>query len=448
MGAENTIVVSLLVKIAVIASAASLLLRFSFAKRMMLRERRSIQQRLELGLLIGGMCACGTLVRLVLKYDAAEIGLEGALVSGLVGGYVSGTLAGGLIALPAFLLGQEWISLPLLIGVGALGGLLRDVAPGPEDIWRFSPFFPFTIWRWVLKAPNRENAFQMTLLLCCIAIEFLRSSLAGAFASRGWLFSLYSPRDDVGSIIVILVYFSTVLSIGITLKVWNNTRNEWMLEQQRRLLVEARLRNLSSQINPHFLFNTLNSVASLIRLDPHEARELVVKLSAILRRLLRQQDAFATLGDERKFINDYLEIEKVRFGDKLHVYEEWDEESLQALVPSMLLQPMVENSIKHGISPKVQGGSIWMRSAVKGGRLQIEVEDDGVGIPDEVMAVVFEAGIGISNVHERLSVLFGNDFQMSIEGRQGGGTRVRVQIPRLDLAGRHALEEAGTTVRA
>ncbi|MEZ5392578.1 MAG: ATP-binding protein [Bryobacterales bacterium] len=92
---------------------------------------------------------------------------------------------------------------------------------------------------------------------------------------------------------------------------------------------------------------------------------------------------------------------------------------------------MVENSIKHGLGPKVSGGSIWLRSAHRGGRLQIEVEDDGVGIPEEVLPIVFQAGIGIGNVHERLSVLFGNDFQMTIENRTGGGTRIRIQIPEL-----------------
>ncbi len=434
MTSDNTILVSLLVKIAVIASMASLLLRWSFAKRMLLRERRAFRQRAELGLLFGVVFSAGTLVRIELNYAAADLGLEGAFVAGLVGGYVTGSITGVLVAAPALLLRGEWIALPLLVGVGALGGLMRDVAPDPDEIWRFSPFFPFTISRWVTRMPSSESAFQMALLVCCIAIEFLRSSLAGRFGGRGWLFSLYMPSDDVGALTVVLVYVATVVCIGVTIKVWDHTRTEWKLEEQQRLLMQARLRNLSSQINPHFLFNTLNSVASLIRINPDSARELVVKLSSILRRLLRQQDAFTPLRDEIRFIGDYLEIEKTRFGPKLQVHEEWSPESLDALVPSMLLQPLVENAIKHGFGPKVDVGSLWLRSAVKGGRLQIEIEDDGVGIPEKVLPVVFQAGIGISNVHERLAVLFANDFQMSIEGRLGGGTRVRVQFPQLDAA--------------
>ena len=432
MGAENTILVQLLVKIAVIASMASIALRWAFAKRMLLRERRTLRQRLELGVFFGVVFASGSLVRLVLGYEAAEVGLEGAFVSGLVGGYVPGLVAGGLISLPAALApAHEWLAIPFLIGIGALGGLLRDMAPGPEEIWRFTPFFPFTISAWVFRVPTAESAFQMLLLFIAIVVEFLRTSLAHAFARREWLYSPYSKADDPGFLAVVMVYLSTLICISVTLKVWNNTRNEWKLEEQQRLLIEARLRNLAAQINPHFLFNTLNTIASLIRVDPPTARELVVKLSTILRRLLRQQDAFATLREEVNFIDDYLEIEQVRFGEKLHVRREFDPETHDSMVPSMLLQPLVENSIKHGLSPKIEGGTIWLRSARSGGRLQIEIEDDGVGVANEVLPTVFQSGIGLSNVHERLSVLFGADFQMTLENRQGGGVRIRVQFPEL-----------------
>ena len=222
-----------------------------------------------------------------------------------------------------------------------------------------------------------------------------------------------------------------MLCVGLTLKVWNNTRNEWKLEEQQRLLMQARLASLTSQINPHFLFNTLNSVASLIRSDRDMARQVLFKLSAILRRLLRKEDAFTPLHEELAFIDDYLSIEVVRFGDKLKIVKEIAADTLHALVPSMLLQPLVENSIKHGLSPKIDGGTIWIRSASRGGRLQIEIEDDGVGIPPELMADVFQRGIGISNVHERLRVLYGNEFHMTIEPRPGGGTHVRIQLPEL-----------------
>ncbi len=433
MPGEKELLISLLVKIAIIASMASLLLRWGFAKRMLLREQRTLRQRLQLGALFGLFFAAGSLVRHVLGYDAAELGLEGAFVTGLVGGYVTGALAGGLVALPAVLISpHELFTLPLMVGVGALGGLLRNIAPGPEDVWRFSPFYPFTLSSWrmpTLRSP--QGAFQMLLFLCCLAIEFIRSSLGHAFTSKNWLFVMHPPAATLNPATVVLVYFSTMLCVGLTLKIWNNTRNEWKLEEQQRLLVEARLASLTSQINPHFLFNTLNSVASLIRSDGDTARLLIFKLSTILRRLLRKQEALAPLRDELAFVDDYLSIEVVRFGDKLKIVKEVAANTTNALIPSMLLQLIVENSIKHGISPKVGGGTIWIRSAVQGSRLQLELEDDGVGIRPETIPDVFRSGIGVSNVYERLEVLFGNEFDMVIEDRPGGGTRVRIQIPEM-----------------
>jgi two-component system LytT family sensor kinase len=434
---------------------ASIVLRWSFAKRLFLREQRTVRQRLELGLVFGAVFAAGTGVRLVLGYDAAEVGLEGAFVSGLVGGYLPGAVAGCLIALPAFLAPhQEWLAMPLLAGVGALGGLLRDFAPGPEEIWRFSPFFPFTIPGWLLariRNPREGDpgairfSFQMVLFFTCLTIEFIHTSLGHTFASRAWLFVSYSPQELLHPVTIMLVYYSTVACVGLTLKVWNNTRIEWKLEEQQRLLMQARLDALSSQINPHFLFNTLNSVASLIRIDQETARQLIFKLSTILRRLLRKQEAFTPLREELSFIDDYLSIEVVRFGDKLRIVKEIDPRTLDTLVPSMLLQPIVENSIKHGLSPKVDGGTIWLRSAIRGGRLQLELEDDGVGIEPEAMPDLFQRGIGVSNVHERLRVLFGNEFLMVIHHRPGGGTQVRIQIPELqDPAAAHEDERSAS----
>ena len=125
------------------------------------------------------------------------------------------------------------------------------------------------------------------------------------------------------------------------------------------------------QINPHFLFNTLNTVSSLIRFDPDMARGVVLKLSNILRRLLRKHETFVPLREELEFIDDYLDIEVIRFGrDKLQIFKEIDEEARESFVPSMLLQPIIENSIKHGIAPRLEGGEIHLRSTLKDGRLR------------------------------------------------------------------------------
>jgi two-component system, LytTR family, sensor kinase len=219
--------------------------------------------------------------------------------------------------------------------------------------------------------------------------------------------------------------------VTLPLKIWNNARNEDKLEAQQRLLNEARLAALTRQINPHFLFNTLNSISSLIRTDPDQARRVIYRLSAILRMLLKKHENLNPLRDELQFIDDYMGIELVRFGEKLKFIKEVESDTLDRLVPSMLLQPIVENSIKHGLSSKVDGGMIRVRSRLEAGRLHLLVEDNGVGIPESKLATLFEQGIGISNVNERLKVLFGNNYRMWIDSKPGVGTQTEIDIPEL-----------------
>ena len=212
------------------------------------------------------------------------------------------------------------------------------------------------------------------------------------------------------------------MCVAMAIKIWNNTRIEMNLEQNQQLLLKARMDALTSQINPHFLFNTLNTVSSLIRFDPDMARGVVLKLSNILRRLLRKHETFVPLREELEFIDDYLDIEVIRFGrDKLQIFKEIDEETLETFVPSMLLQPMVENSIKHGLAPRLEGGQIHLRTRQSNGRLLIEIEDNGMGISPERLAAVYGGGIGISNVHERLRLLYGDQFRMDIRSQEGQG---------------------------
>ena len=216
-------------------------------------------------------------------------------------------------------------------------------------------------------------------------------------------------------------------------------RIQLKLEEQERLLLQARMEALQNQINPHFLFNTLNSVSSLVRLDPNTARELIIKLANILRRLLHSSDAFVPLREELEFIDDYLDIEVVRFGrDKLKVIKELEPASLEVMVPCMLLQPLIENSIKHGLSSKIEGGSVYLRSRLTDSRVVIEVEDDGVGMGSaqflEPPTGLGGSGIGMANVAERLKVLYGETAKLTIDSREGKGTLVRIRLPILSTA--------------
>ena len=243
-----------------------------------------------------------------------------------------------------------------------------------------------------------------------------------------WLFP--SSAGQLGY--MALIVLSSVMSVATAVKIWNNTRIEMNLEQNQQLLLKARMDALTSQINPHFLFNTLNTVSSLIRFDPDMARGVVLKLSNILRRLLRKHETFVPLREELEFIDDYLDIEVIRFGrDKLQIFKEIDEEARESFVPSMLLQPIIENSIKHGIAPRLEGGEIHLRSTLKDGRLLIEIDDNGMGIPPERLVDVYGGGIGISNVHARLRLLYGDQFKMDIRSQEGEGTQIRIEIPEL-----------------
>ena len=157
---------------------------------------------------------------------------------------------------------------------------------------------------------------------------------------------------------------------------------------------------------------------------------MIHKLSNILRRLLRRQESFTALSEELSFIDDYLDIEVVRFGAaKLKIEKEVDQGTLDMQVPSMLLQPIVENSLKHGLSPRLAGGVVRIRSMRLDGRLAIEVEDNGVGMTAEMLAGGPSGGIGLANVQERLKVLYGSDFAFRIVSEPGQGTKVQIELP-------------------
>ena len=182
----------------------------------------------------------------------------------------------------------ELMSMPLFAAVGVLGGLLRDVAPDKEAIWKFSPFPDLTSGA-SAQARLRLPAFS----LLCIWRFCFRNCCAPARAVPAQPGGLRAPAEmdlTLPPWIVVAVYATTLFATVLPIKVWNSNRNERKLEQQQLRLNEARLAALSRQINPHFLFNTLNSVTSLIRQDPDQARQVVYKLSNILRRLLRQQE--------------------------------------------------------------------------------------------------------------------------------------------------------------
>ena len=194
-------------------------------------------------------------------------------------------------------------------------------------------------------------------------------------------------------------------------------------------LAESKLANLEGRLRPHFLFNTLNSIAALIREDPAAAEAMVGQLSNLLRASLRTDPKREVrLDEELRLVEQYLAIQSVRFQDRLSVSIDADEEARSGQVPHLILQPLVENAVRHGIAPRESGGTIWVYAERAGDRLRMIVEDDGVGIGNGSAALA-GSGLGLESVRSRLSHLYGTEQQVDVSARRPSGTRVAIDIP-------------------
>jgi two-component system LytT family sensor kinase len=432
---QSNLLINLLIKLGVAAAVASTLVRSVEFKSLLFREERSLKQQIYLVLWIAIPLAIGVWFRIIQKsFVAGDLSFESTVLLGVIAGRFAGMSGGVLLGLPAMLHG-EWATIPFNLLCGFIAGQLRILAPEKDDIWSFSPFIDQSLYRMIRRNLPTPKLFdwQVMFFVTIVGLRLVQTELSRFLP--GSTLSLESPTWWVEA----LIYATSIVVIGTELKIWNSVRIQIKLEEQERLLLHARMEALQNQINPHFLFNTLNSVSSLVRFDPDTARELIIKLATILRRLLSSGDAFVPLREEMEFIDNYLDIEVVRFGrDKLHVVKELAPESLEVMIPSMLLQPLIENSIKHGLSSKIDGGSIYLRSRISDEKVIVEVEDDGVGMG---AAQLLEpptgfggTGIGMANVAERLKVLYGDTARMTIDSHEGKGTLVRLRMPILETA--------------
>jgi two-component system LytT family sensor kinase len=448
-------VVDLLIKLAVMALLAGFIARFRLFRELLMIEQRSPRQKVMFAAFLGLPFMVGVLVRLFSQsqYPTTDLSLEVTVLAGLLGGTIVGLAVALIVNLPILLIAL-WVAIltlfpgfahtvpnwlipyyrpellaPLMATLYAVAaGTARWLCPDKEEIWKFSPSFDLSLYRSIkqrFKHPAID--WQILFTLICSMLESFRMLVVGPI-SHGTLFYPSSPHTWTS----ILIVLSTVICVALPVRIWNTTRIERKLVDQEKALLQARMDALISQINPHFLFNTLNTIASLIRFDPDTARTVLVKLSNILRRRLKAQVHFSSLQAELDFIDDYLGIEVVRFGrDKLQIRKEIDPETLDMVMPSMILQPLVENALRHGIAPKIEGGTITLRSRRGGGRLIVEIADDGVGISGNKPSAHQGGGIGISNVQERLKVVYGQDYTMKIDSQPGKGTCIRIEIPEL-----------------
>jgi two-component system LytT family sensor kinase len=421
--AEEFLLATLVVKLAVMAALATMLARYRRFRHILIFERRDWPDRLAFALGLTLPLALGVVSRVLLNYDAADLMLEGAVLAGLIAGPYTGAIVGAAIAFPAFLAG-EWGAIPFAVGCGFAGGGFREACP-KEHIWNFSPFvffsLPQKIWRMIR---DLSIDWQVALLFIPIALESIRQAVGMRFGVHR-LFYLDAPSEWL----TLAVYVATVLTVSIPIKIWNNARIEHRLHEQEKLLLAAKVEALKSQINPHFLFNTLTSVSSLIRSQPETARTVILKLSGLLRKLMRSQEQFVTLREELESIDEYLDIEVIRFGPRLGVQKDIAPDTLEVVVPSLILQPLVENAIKHGLTRKVGAGHITLRSRRQQDLLILDVEDDGLGISDERLQTAMSSGIGLSNVYERLRVIYGATARVVLKGSPGRGAIAHLEIP-------------------
>lgn len=241
---------------------------------------------------------------------------------------------------------------------------------------------------------------------------------------RLWFVKFY------GGILSFVILYSIVLAIGYVLDSRERlARQQMETARLNEQLSKAQLEALRRQIEPHFLFNTLNAIAGLVREQRNDAAvRMIAELSDLLRRVLddskRQQ---ALLGEEMEFLRKYLDIQKVRFADRLQLSVDVPQELLLAHVPCLILQPMVENAVKHGIARRAQGGEIRISACRCNGMLTLSVYNDGPGLPADWEQT--DSGIGIANVRTRLQGLYGEAFELNLRNQGPDGVEASVSIP-------------------
>lgn len=327
----------------------------------------------------------------------------------------------------------------LLRGWDGLGWLVWPLA---------APVILVMIRRYPLvRGHIRENLFRLALASVGLCAVLANLQLLLRLVPNLWLPPEDDLRFDFASYAVSAVlslptttltytgFFSATLAIDYYFK--NRRRTEEALQLKLRTaqleseLAQAELEALRGQLHPHFLFNSFNAVAALVRLRRNEAAvEMIAQLSALLRLALERSGRHELpLAEELDFVRRYLEIERIRFGEKLELQLEFAASELDTLVPNLLLQPLVENAIKHGISRRTIPGRVRVSARRQGDRVVLEVENDGPDAPPAAAATGGRTGIGLMNTRARLDRIYGAGYRLDMLPRADGGMLVRVDLP-------------------
>lgn len=308
---------------------------------------------------------------------------------------------------------------------GSVAGTLRELAPG------FSYFYLLAIQAPVLARffarypladrPGRHTLYYSGVGLVSSAVTTACIETA-VYVSRPFFASSSMPRNITAQLISGFLLFWIVAGIFQIVEARQRAR-----ELEGRL-AQAELQNLKSQLQPHFLFNTLHTISVLMRQDVEASNRVLLKLSELLRISLDHNRADQiTVQQEIDFLENYLSIEQTRFQERLKVTISAGADACIALIPTLLLQPFVENSIRHGIAPRAAGGSLWVTARRVQDTLELRVEDDGAGLAGDY-SERRTRGSGIRNAEERLRALFGSAARMEVAARPGGGVAVIISL--------------------
>ena len=277
-----------------------------------------------------------------------------------------------------------------------------------------------------------------------IGVLLVRFWVANGLAwGLGWLDELPEPSVFLHILPFNLLFYFSLVGVGYAIEFYKRYRDRELRASQLALetsrlelaaaalqtrLVEAQLQALKSQIQPHFLFNTLNAISALVHHDPHAADRMISCLGDLLRTTLaHRQQQEVTLQEELELLEPYLEIEQTRFGDRLTIEIRSEPDALDARVPHLILQPLIENAIRHGIAPRRGPGWIAVSAKRNGETLVVQVRDNGLGLKTE--SPLDSGGIGLSNIRARLEQLYGDASGLRIEPRREGGVLVELRIP-------------------
>jgi two-component system, LytTR family, sensor kinase len=313
-------------------------------------------------------------------------------------------------------------------------------------VYRFTQWFvwtgwtPFVVWlggRYRLdREPRlRNRAVHVAAMIVMVPVVFMSDILlsellslpgSGRTLADKFLENFRVPAPLLlGWLLIAALTWIAVLTLSYA---WRYRKEALEASRLQAELAEAQLHALKSQLHPHFLFNALNAVVTLTTSDPPAAKRVVILLSDLLRRALADAEVQEVpLAREIEFARSYLEIEQVRFPNRLLVEVSLDPRAEQALVPHLVLQPLVENAVRHGIGPKAGPGTVWIEAGLDRNAVRLSVVDDGVG--PSVDARSRGAGVGLSNVRARLARLYGDRASLDCGARPGGGFAALVRVP-------------------